>query len=431
MVWFVLVTILLNFGVGFVMATGLPSLSFGLKMPRFSRSNDKDESEIIVSADEQPAQMMIHEVKVEVPEVSEEIPEEWLDLLEEAGAGQSKSFVEASVQVLRLEVGKYRELLITVDDRVRNCLRDPDEDEVAKLLEDLRTANQDWLKRQAEAAGHLSAKKDALGGFSKMGGLLEDILLEQQAQIETTCSNIDVLDFSTNLRAGCKRLIIEICKLLDMSHILRDRMHESLMAVMAAEGRLESLDKKLQIDGLTGLSNRTGLESIFCQWWLDDPNRKRQLSLILIDIDRLGKINERYGALTGDQLIGAFGKLIDDSLRKDRGFDRVARCEGQRFALVIGDTGPQNATSCVERIRQTIEASTFEIDGQEVEVTISCGVTEVGQQDTTDSLFDRLRKAVREAKRAGRNCTFLDSGEGPRAIEPPEYKIKPQVVRIS
>ena len=62
-----------------------------------------------------------------------------------------------------------------------------------------------------------------------MGGLLEDILLDQQAQIETTCSNIDVLDFSTEVTVGCKRLIIEISKLLDMAHILRDRMQESLI----------------------------------------------------------------------------------------------------------------------------------------------------------------------------------------------------------
>ncbi len=430
MVWLVVATIILNLGIGFAMAVGLPSLSFGVKMPRLSRPTEDEESKVTVQVQAKPAATS-KEIKVEAPEVSEDIPEDWFELLEDAGAGETKSFIEASVQVLRLEVGRYRDELIAVDARVRECLAEPGKEAISNILEDLRVSNQEWLERQAEAAGYLSDRQGTLGSFSKMGALLEDILLEQQAQIETTCSNIDVLDFSTDESAGCKRLILEICKLLDMAHILRDRMHESLMSIMVSEGRLESLDKKLQIDSLTGLINRTGLETTFCQWWRDDPNRKRQLSLILVDIDRFSKINERYGALNGDLLIGGFGKLIDDCLRKNRGFDLVARCEGQRFALFTGDTGPQNATSCIERVRQTLEASTFELEDQKIELTASCGVTEVNEKDTSDSVFDRLKKTVREAKRAGRNCTFLDSGEGPTAVKPPEYNVQPQTIRIS
>ncbi len=129
-----------------------------------------------------------------------------------------------AVQALRLEVGKYRDRLIELDKRVRQCLHKGESKELSKVLADLKKTNQEWLAQQADAADHLSSKTGNLGTFEKMGGMLEEILLEQTAQIETTCSNIDHLDFESDLPAGCRRLIGETRKLIDMAHSLRDRM---------------------------------------------------------------------------------------------------------------------------------------------------------------------------------------------------------------
>jgi diguanylate cyclase len=364
-----------------------------------------------------------------VVEPTPEIPPEWLELLDETERGNS--FVEASIHVLKLEVGRYRDELIRIDARVRQCLATPDPAVIDECLVELKRCNVDWLARQEEAAVHLRDRKGNLGEFSSMGASLEETLLEQTAQIETTCSNIEQLDFGGDPAAGCQRLIGEAGRLLDMAHNLRDRMHESLLAIVLHEKRIETFDKRLQVDSLTGVYNRSGIEAVFYEWWRDDPGRIRLASVAMLDLDRFGRVNELYGAIVGDRLLRGFAQLLQDLVRKDRGFDVIGRLSGQRFVVFFGDTGPRAATSAIERIRQTICATSFEHGDAEIQMTVSCGVTEVTVIDSTMALFERLRKTMREAKKAGRNGSCLDEGTGPAAVEPPTFEVKGRIVRLS
>jgi len=368
------------------------------------------------------------EITVETPP-EEEIPEEWLAMLDDAAP--ANSFVEASIQVLRLEVGRYREKLIAIDAQIRAASETEDQTSLGTCLEELKQANLDWLERQAEASGHLQSRQGNLGDFGDIGSDLETILLEQTAQIETTCSNIDTLDFASDVAEGCRKLLNETAMLVDLAHSLRDGMQESLVAIMHHEGQLESLDANRQVDALTKLKNRPGLEAVFWRWWQDDPSRTRLASIGMIDIDKLSRINKEYGAPVGDRLVAAFGQLLTDLLRRDRGYDVPTRYAGQRFVIFFGDTGPRNAMGAVERIRQSIAETTFEYGGHEIELLASCAVTEVLPEDKTPSLFRRAAKALRGAKAAGGNCTFLDEGEGAKTVDPPSYEVKGRIVRIN
>lgn len=363
------------------------------------------------------------------PPPTAEIPEEWLDVLKEENI-VAGSFVEASVQVLRLEVGKYRDKLIDVDRRVRECSTAPTTVVIRELLEELRTVNEDWMEQQSTATEMLSDKSDGLGDLQEKGSQLENVLMEQAAQIETTCNNIDLLDFDTDMEIGCRRLITEIRKLIDLAHSLRSQMHESLLAIMVAGKKIDTIDRKLQFDSRTGLHNRTGLEVLFHELWRDDPNRTRQISCSMIDIDQFARLLEAHGATISDDLLAAFSSLLSDLIRSDRGFDLITHYDGQRFFAFFGDTGPRSATSAMERIRQTINESAFTIGAEEIVITVTCGVTEVLDSDTTTSLYDRLNKAIRFGKKSGRNQTVLDEGSGPLQIDPPEFEVKGRVIRI-
>jgi diguanylate cyclase (GGDEF)-like protein len=207
-------------------------------------------------------------------------------------------------------------------------------------------------------------------------------------------------------------------------------MHESLLAIVMHEKRMDSFDKRLQLDGLTGIYNRAGLEAVFHEWWRDDPTRIRLVSVALLDLDRFARLNEQFGVTVGDHVLQGFSGLLKDLMRKDRGYDVACRFAGQRFAVFFGDTGPRAATSAIERMRQSIEATCFEYRGEEIQVTVSVAVTEVKVDDSTMTLFERLRKTLREAKKAGRNGTWLDDGTGPTAVEPPSYEVKGRIVRL-
>ena len=84
----------------------------------------------------------------------------------------------------------------------------------------------------------------------------------------------------------------------------------------------------------------------------------------------------------------------------------------------------------VERIRQTIGATTFNSAEGEIDLNVSCGVVEVGKKEVVPELFKRAAKTLRAAKRGGRNRTCLDEGEGPTDVDPPQFKVKSRVVQV-
>ncbi|QDU74395.1 Diguanylate cyclase YdeH [Bremerella volcania] len=363
------------------------------------------------------------------PEPEEVIPYEYLSALEEE-AIVANSLVEASAQVLRLEIGKYRARLVEIENQLRETWYQPTEDALHGIAEQLDTVNIDWLDKQAEASQHLDSSKEGLGAYADIGSRLCDTLFEQTAQIETTLSNLQQIDFQDNLNDVCRKLVLEIARLIDLCHDLRDKMTETIVTVLRAEKRLGTVDKGMKLDSLTGLKNRTGLECQLFEWWRDDIRRERALSIAALDIDEFRKFNERLGTEAGDKIIGAVGKYLADCVRSERGFEYAMRLEGQRFVLFFGDVGPRGATSAVERIRQTIDGTVFEYDGEELELHISAGVTEAKPDDTVPKLFTRAMTSLRTAKKNGRNRTFIDEGQGPQPIDPPTYPIRDKVITI-
>jgi len=199
---------------------------------------------------------------------------------------------------------------------------------------------------------------------------------------------------------------------------------------MVIEGRLAQLDADSKTDELTDLSNRMGIEVVFQSFRAGDAQQQRVASVAMIDIDGLALMNRTHGPRFGDQVIEACGRTIDKAMRKNRGYDVAARFDGQRFLLFYGDTGPRNATSAVERTRQTIEQSMFLYHEKEIEISVSCGVTEVGANDSTEEVFRRAGRATQAAQQAGRNRTFLDEGQGPQPIDAPVLNVPEHTITL-
>ena len=103
---------------------------------------------------------------------------------------------------------------------------------------------------------------------------------------------------------------------------------------------------------------------------------------------------------------------------------------GDKFLLLQGDVGPHQALTAAERLRQAIEATTFENEGTEFDLTISCGVIEVGHTESSLELVRRAFEAMRFAKKAGRNRCALDKGNGPSMLDPPQFPVKARLVPL-
>jgi len=359
----------------------------------------------------------------------DDLPMGWLDQLASVGI-VAQSFVEGTAHVLRLEVNRYREQMLTVESRIRAVLTANDAEGLRILADDLRFLNQDWLDKQTAAADMLAQRAGCLGDHEAAAAALEQVLLDQASQIRAACVLLESPDAPTELQARGKQLLEQIAALLAPAHALRDRMLDLLATLLAAGENLAAHGPVVQLDQATGLPNRIGLELLLANWWREDSQRIRPLSIVVVDLDRFTRINQRLGARSGDRTIGAISGLIAESLTADRGFERLVRLGGQTLLIALGDHGPRQALTTAERLRQAIEATTFDDEGAEFELTVSCGVIEVGRSESVGDVVRRVGEALKFAKKAGRNRCALDEGQGPTVLDPPQFPVKGRIINL-
>jgi diguanylate cyclase (GGDEF)-like protein len=434
---------LLNLGLGYAAALALvePPLWSGLRLPRpslhwrFRRRKADGTAEQPAQAATPAAALAAADLGSEAaaapPIVAglDELPPDWLAQLAAQGI-VAETFVEATAHIVRLEIGRYREQLVAGESLARQLALTGDAGGLARLADWLRALHQDWLDMQTSAADLLGQRAGRHGDHEQAAAWLEQSLLDQAVQIRTACEAVAGVARAGDADQQAKLLIEQTTTVLAQTHALRDRVIDLLATLMRAGREILNCPEVVQRDLLTGLPNRIGLEKLLLGWWSGDEQRTRLLSAVLIDIDRFGRINQRLGTRAGDRALVAIGRIIDESLAKDRGFERLARASGQAWMILLGDTGPHQALSAAERLRQTIEATTLKDQTVEFDLTVSCGVIEVGPTESSIDLVQRAEGALRYAKKAGRNRCALDKGDGPAMIEPPQFPVKGRVVSL-
>jgi diguanylate cyclase len=347
-----------------------------------------------------------------------QVPDKWAELLENANA-EFHTFVEASVQVLKLEVGTYREDLLDLEDLVRSAVAKNNPDAIRDAVQELVALNDEWVVRQSDAMRVMDEKREDLGAYTSLGSQLECLLVKQAPAIKNHCEVITSCDPKSDEDAGAK-IVQELGHLVRLAHELRDAIQHAMTAIVISEDRLETSDRKRHLDPATGLRNRLGAERQFYKWWREDDRRQRLLSVALVDIDRFGKTNEFASTRVADRLFGALAGLIKQLVSRDSGFERVFRLDGHQFLLFFGDASRDAAIGNVERVRQTIDATRFEYKERQYILTVRAGVTAVRSDDTTEGIFDRLQALVAAAKSAGGNRTCTDNGEDLDVVPPQE-----------
>jgi diguanylate cyclase (GGDEF)-like protein len=174
------------------------------------------------------------------------------------------------------------------------------------------------------------------------------------------------------------------------------------------KGRLKNLklieSKKIQFiaktslkDQLTSLYNRKTFENRLESEVKRARRYRRNLSLLLIDIDHFKNINDTRGHQAGDVVLMGIGRIILENLRES---DSAYRYGGEEFAIVLVESNKKNAAKYAERLRSLIQRTAFE----EISVTISVGCSQLkNRKDTPQSFVKRVDDALYKAKQTGRN----------------------------
>ena len=156
------------------------------------------------------------------------------------------------------------------------------------------------------------------------------------------------------------------------------------------------------VDALTGLNNRRYLETHLAKLVADAVDKRRPLSVMVLDIDHFKAVNDTFGHDAGDQVLKVFAGRVQKIVRNA---DLFCRMGGEEFVVVMPDTGLEVAELIAERIRQTIERDLFAIDagGRMIPVTVSVGLAERGDDVAAADLLRRADQALYRAKSDGRN----------------------------
>jgi diguanylate cyclase (GGDEF)-like protein len=163
----------------------------------------------------------------------------------------------------------------------------------------------------------------------------------------------------------------------------------------------EEIYRLMTVDGLTQIHNRRFFNEALEREMNRAKRYRRQLSLILFDIDFFKRVNDSFGHLAGDHLLRHVAAAVKPRLRRD---DIMARAGGEEFAVLLPEIAIEGARSTAEKIRRTVEASPLKYEQQVIACTVSLGVAAFrGDEVAPDELYKAADERMYEAKQAGRN----------------------------
>ena len=183
--------------------------------------------------------------------------------------------------------------------------------------------------------------------------------------------------------------------------------HAMRLAAVAVERwrQIADLKRLATTDLLTGLPNRAHFMDSAAAELRRFERFKRELTMLMIDIDFFKLINDRHGHAAGDEALRVFSRVL---VRETRAFDLLGRIGGEEFAVVLSETDGDAGMQIAERLRQAVEASSFVFhDSALIRFTVSVGVALCHDGDSLDSLLARADDALYRAKHAGRNRVEL------------------------
>jgi diguanylate cyclase (GGDEF)-like protein/PAS domain S-box-containing protein len=173
----------------------------------------------------------------------------------------------------------------------------------------------------------------------------------------------------------------------------------------------ETLQFLAHHDTLTKLPNRLLFHDRLTQALAHARRTEQGVAVMLLDLDRFKDVNDSLGHDVGDHLLREVARRLQAATRD---CDTVARISGDEFVLILPDISHvKQAEAAANRILDGF-ASTFIIDGHELYVTPSIGITQFPDDgESVEVLMKNADLAMYRAKSLGRNTfRFYSPGMG-------------------
>jgi diguanylate cyclase (GGDEF)-like protein len=193
----------------------------------------------------------------------------------------------------------------------------------------------------------------------------------------------------------------------DAAEVLEHRVEQRTQELNAALEQLKQANQTLREfslrDGLTGTHNRRYLDRALPDLAARARRERLPLSVVMIDLDNLKRINDTEGHLVGDDCLCAVAQCLLGEVRGEH--ERVVRYGGEEFVVLLPDVVRGNARERAATLREAVEKLQLKSGSAGLRLTVSIGVATLdGNFDAAAAdLLRTADKALYAAKRAGRN----------------------------
>lgn len=156
-----------------------------------------------------------------------------------------------------------------------------------------------------------------------------------------------------------------------------------------------------RVDGLTGLYLRRYFVERLKEAFVLFRRYGSFFSFLMIDIDHFKKVNDTYGHLAGDKVLGQLSNILKSVVHQG-----VIACRygGEEFAMLIEVLPVKEVRQMAEKLRKTVEESAFVLpDGENIHMSVSIGIAYRHQAESENEIIRKADEALYRAKTQGRN----------------------------
>lgn len=188
---------------------------------------------------------------------------------------------------------------------------------------------------------------------------------------------------------------------INLLNIINEREIAYKAIKLNVKHQLSKIQKKANMDYLTGLFNRGYLSELANSWLLAAEETKSTISCIAFDLDGFKAVNDMYGHLMGDKVIREVGRVCKSTLRP--GFV-VGRYGGDEF-VIIGRNSLEETVMLANEVKETIADMKLVGNDQSIKIAASFGIssTEDDSPNSFDELFHLADMRLYNAKQNGKN----------------------------
>ncbi|MEX0938452.1 MAG: diguanylate cyclase [Pirellulales bacterium] len=330
------------------------------------------------------------------------------------GATHPRGVLERLVDKFVAGVAELRGELLKLDGKAAGGAPIQDCMDVFRALKD------EHLQNLKSSLDEFDRQKTGFSNLAGIGGKIQYTVRLQINAIQPGAAIAEGVEADASTGAAHGKLCRVVRDLTAATDHCQDELEVARLEIARKEGWLTESEAAWSADPKSGMRRRPAAEAAITRLWEQPGGGRGQLCVALIEADLYRQILSEHGPELCDRVLAAIGKLVNEIATAD---ELVVRYAAQQYMIVFPDKLARQCANKVETVRQQVEQSRLVGDGREVRLTTSCAVIQADDDDTLETLIARLEETLEEAKRYGRNRTFIHEGKYPAPLVPLELDI--------